>query len=326
MEAKEGEARRVTVKVLIAEDDVTSRLLLQKVLSRWDYEVLATRNGAEAWEALQAPDAPRLVILDWMMPELDGLEVCRRLRQVETERPPYVILLTARGETEDVVRGLDAGADDYLGKPYDPEELRARVEVGRRFIELNERLIEAQHELEVLARTDALTGTLNRGAIMGLLEAELARAAREQRPLSIGMLDVDHFKRVNDTYGHAAGDAVLREVVARTLTVLRPYDHLGRFGGEEFLVVIPGVERAGVQEILERIRLAVGATPIVVQGQELTVTVSLGGATWAGESVQQFLTEADDALYAAKEQGRDRVLMAAGTSAAEANAASAAVA
>jgi diguanylate cyclase (GGDEF)-like protein len=299
------------MKVLIAEDDVTSRLLLKKVLSRWDYEVLATSNGAEAWEALQAPDAPRLVVLDWMMPELDGVEVCRRLRQLETEQPPYVILLTARGGTEDIVRGLDAGANDYLGKPYDPEELRARVEVGRRFIELNERLLEAQHALEVLARTDALTGILNRGAIVQLLDAELARATRENAPLSIGMLDIDHFKRVNDTYGHAAGDDVLREVVTRAQTVLRPYDHLGRFGGEEFLVIIPGTEGPEALEILERIRAVVSAAPIAVQGNELTVTVSLGGATSSGEPAEQLLVRADDALYAAKEQGRDRVLMAA---------------
>lgn len=304
------------MKVLIAEDDVTSRLLLQKVLARWDYEVLATKDGAEAWEALQAPDAPRLVILDWMMPELDGLEVCRRLRQLQTERPPYVILLTARGETEDVVRGLDAGADDYLGKPYDPEELRARVQVGRRFIELNERLVEAQRALEVLARTDALTGVLNRGAIVKALDEELARSEREHEPLSIGMLDIDHFKRVNDTHGHAAGDAVLREVVARTLGVLRPYDRLGRFGGEEFLVIVPGAREPEALEILERIRLAVRATPVavqgqdVMQGQDVIVTVSLGGATRAGESAQQLLVRADDALYAAKEQGRDRVVMA----------------
>jgi len=299
------------MKVLIAEDDVTSRLLLKKVLSRWDYEVLATKDGAEAWEALQAPDAPRLVVLDWMMPQLDGVEVCRRLRQLETEQPPYVILLTARGGTEDIVRGLDAGADDYLGKPYDPEELRARVEVGRRFIELNERLLEAQHALEVLARTDALTGILNRGAIVKLLDAELARARRENAALSVGMLDIDHFKRVNDTYGHAAGDDVLREVVRRAQTVLRPYDHLGRFGGEEFLVIIPGVEGPEALEILERIRAVVSAAPIGVQGQELTVTVSLGGATSTGEPAEQLLVRADDTLYAAKEQGRDRVLMAA---------------
>ncbi len=299
------------MRILIAEDDVTSRLLLKKVLSRWDYEVLATKDGAEAWEVLQAPNAPRLVVLDWMMPELDGVEVCRRLRQLETEQPPYVILLTARGGTEDIVRGLDAGANDYLGKPYDPEELRARVEVGRRFIELNERLLEAQHALEVLARTDALTGILNRGAIVKLLDAELSRARRENAALSVGMLDIDHFKRVNDTYGHAAGDDVLREVVRRAQTVLRPYDHLGRFGGEEFLVIIPGVEGPEALEILERIRAVVSAAPIGVQGQELTVTVSLGGAAGAGEPAEQLLVRADDALYAAKDQGRDRVLMAA---------------
>lgn len=297
--------------VLIAEDDLTSRILLQKVLARWDYEVLTTTNGAEAWQALQEPDAPRLVILDWMMPELDGIEVCRRLRRLESEQPPYVILLTARGGKEDIVKGLDAGANDYLGKPYDPEELRARVEVGRRFIELNERLIEAQRALEVLARTDALTGILNRRAIVRRLDEELARAGREGQPLSIGMLDIDHFKRVNDAYGHAAGDEVLREVVRRASTVLRPYDVLGRFGGEEFLVIVTGADGPEALEILERVRVAVRAGPIAFDEHELTVTVSLGGATSRGEPADQLLVRADDALYAAKDQGRDRVLMAA---------------
>jgi two-component system cell cycle response regulator len=298
------------MRILIAEDDPTSRLLLQKVLARWDYEVIVTEDGAEAWRTLQADDAPRLAILDWMMPGLDGVEVCRRARARETEKPPYVILLTARGGKDDIVLGLDARADDYLGKPYDSEELHARVEVGRRFIELNERLVEAQRALEVLARTDALTGIMNRGAIMKRLDEEMARARRENSTLSVGMLDIDRFKRVNDAHGHAAGDTVLREVVERVLAMLRPYDLLGRFGGEEFLVIVPGADSSEALEVFERIRAAVSASPMKMEDFELTVTVSLGGATNAGEPVNLLLVRADDALYRAKGLGRNPVAIA----------------
>jgi len=313
------------MRVLIAEDDVTSRLLLTRVLENWGYEVTVTKDGAEAWQALLAEDAPRLAILDWMMPEMDGVDVCRLIRARETLQPPYIILLTALGDKESVVTGLEAGADDYVGKPYDPDELHARLEVGRRMVALNDqllktndelhrandRLLEAQHALEVFARTDSLTGVLNRGAIVDALEREAERATREGSPLGIGMLDIDHFKLVNDTYGHAAGDAVLCEVVRRAVGVMRPYDTFGRFGGEEFLVLVPGSGREELKEVLERIRSVIGSSPIAVDGHELAVTVSLGGATRGSESADGLIARADDALYNAKEQGRDRVVLAA---------------
>jgi two-component system cell cycle response regulator len=298
------------VKILIAEDDVTSRILLKRVLESWGYEVTATKDGAEALQALQGEAAPRLAILDWMMPGMDGVDVCRRVRARETLQPTYIILLTALGDKESVVTGLNAGADDYVGKPYDPDELHARLEVGRRLVELNDELLEAQHALEILARTDALTGVLNRGAIVEELEMEAGRAAREGSPLGLGMLDVDHFKLVNDTYGHAAGDAVLCEVVRRVLGVMRPYDTFGRFGGEEFLVLVPGSGERELVAVLERIRNAIGSAPFLVDGHDLVVTVSLGGAVRGHESADGLIARADDALYAAKEQGRDRVVVA----------------
>jgi diguanylate cyclase (GGDEF)-like protein len=298
------------VKILIAEDDVTSRLLLKRVLENWGYEVTATKDGAEALRALQAEDAPRLAILDWMMPGMDGVDVCRRVRARETLQPTYIILLTALGDKESVVTGLNAGADDYVGKPYDPDELHARLEVGRRLVELNDELLEAQHALQILARTDALTGVLNRGAVVEELEREAERAAREGSSLGLGMLDVDHFKLVNDTYGHAAGDAVLCEVVRRVLGVMRPYDSFGRFGGEEFLVLVPGCGEGGLKTVLERIRNVIGSAPFLVDGHDLVVTVSLGGAVRGRESADGLIACADDALYTAKEQGRDRVVVA----------------
>lgn len=301
------------MRILIAEDDATSRLLLRRVLESWGYEVVSTKDGAEAWQALQANDAPRLAILDWMMPEMDGVDVCRRARVLETLQPPYIILLTALGYKESVVVGLEAGADDYVSKPYDPAELRARLAVGRRLVEANDALLEAQHALELQARTDALTGILNRGAILEELERETQRAEREGSRLGLGMLDIDHFKRVNDTCGHAAGDAVLREVVRRAQRVLRPYDSFGRVGGEEFLVILPGAGETDLREVLERIRAAVGSTAIVVGEHRLAVTVSLGAATCGAETPDACIARADDALYVAKEEGRNRVVLAKGS-------------
>jgi two-component system cell cycle response regulator len=298
------------MRILIAEDDATSRLLLTRVLENWGYEVTVTKDGAEALQALEADVAPRLAILDWMMPGMDGVDVCRRVRARETLQPPYIILLTALGDKESVVTGLEAGADDYVGKPYDPAELRARLEVGCRLVELNDALLEAQHALEVVASTDALTGVLNRGAIVKELELEAERATREGSPLGLGMLDIDHFKLVNDTHGHAAGDAVLCEIVQRVLGVMRPYDTFGRFGGEEFLVLVPGSGERELRDVLERIRNAIRSAPILVDGHELAVTVSLGGATRGRESADGLIARADDALYTAKEQGRDRVVLA----------------
>jgi two-component system, cell cycle response regulator len=298
------------MKVLIAEDDVSSRMLLKRVLEKWGYEVQATKDGAEAWAVLQDPGAPRLVILDWMMPDIDGVDVCRRVREHETQQPPYIILLTGLGDKESVVTGLNAGANDFVGKPYEPAELRARVEVGRRFVELNDKLAEAQRALEVQARTDGLTGVMNRRAIMIELEGEGARATREHTPLGVGMLDIDHFKHVNDTFGHAIGDIVLREVVRRAAGVLRPYDSLGRFGGEEFLLVVPAVDADELATVFERVRAAVADGPVVALGNEVDVTVSLGGVLGRGEPVDELLVRADDALYAAKEQGRNKTVMA----------------
>ena len=269
------------MRVLIAEDDLTSRTLLRKVLEKWGYEVVVTADGAAAWEVLQGADPPRIAILDWMMPEMDGVEVCRRARSLETRQPAYIILLTALGEKEHLVTGFEAGADDYVGKPYDQAELHARLEVGRRLVELNDALVQAQLRLEVQARTDVLTGLANRRSILERLEDEVRRAAREGGTLGVGMVDVDLFKHVNDRYGHAAGDEVLCEVARRMQQALRPYDRVGRFGGEEFLVLVPGVAAPELEQLLERLRAAVGSSPFTAQGHSFPVTVSAGGAVSA---------------------------------------------
>jgi len=300
------------MRVLLADDDLTSRLVLQKTLEKWGYEVLAVSDGNQAWDELQRPDAPSLLILDWEMPGIDGTDLCRQVRATEGENPHYIILLTARSDTEDVVAGLEAGANDYVGKPFDPAELQARVGVGRRFVELNDQLLASRRALEHQARTDSLTQIMNRGAVMSRLSEEIARAKREGSTLAVGMVDIDHFKVVNDTHGHAAGDQVLREVVRRLTVPLRPYDALGRVGGEEFLVLVPLTTGEDARAILERVRQAVGATPIEYSGRKIEVTISLGGTTTLGDEAEdEILFRADEALYRAKELGRNRVEMTA---------------
>ena len=197
------------MKILIAEDDLTCRIALAGVLKKSGHEVVETINGAEAWQALQRPDAPGLVILDWMMPEMDGPEVVCRVRALQNDRPPYIIMLTTRGEKADIIAGLDAGANDYLAKPFDLGELRARVEVGLRMVEMQDSLIKSRETMAYQATYDSLTGILNRRAILDQLHKELARTERLGGMLAVGMCDIDHFKDVNDTYGHQTGDEVL---------------------------------------------------------------------------------------------------------------------
>jgi diguanylate cyclase (GGDEF)-like protein len=296
------------MRILIAEDDRTSRMILERALTGWGYEVVTAVDGDEAWRVMQAEDAPSLAVLDWMMPGLDGVDVCRRIRAVHHAGPPYLILLTARDSKDDLASGLEAGADDYVSKPFDAQELRARLEVGLRFVSLYESLQQAQQVMERLALTDALTGVLNRGAIMARLEDEIARSVRERLPLSVGILDIDHFKLVNDAHGHLAGDAVLRDLVVRVGDVLRQYDILGRYGGEEFLIVAPHADLVQAAQVFERVRGAVAGQPFAVGDGPLWATVSIGVTTVVGnEPVDQLVARADEALYRAKREGRNRV-------------------
>ena len=260
-----------------------------------------------ALETLLRPDGPRLAVVDWMMPGMDGLEVCRRIRQ-RTTPYAYVILLTARDRQEDVLTGLDAGADDFLTKPFDAVELRARLRSGERVLELQEALFAAVEALRDQATRDALTGLLNRGLVLDGLARELHRAEREERPLSVVVSDIDHFKLVNDTHGHLAGDAALRQTADRMRSVLRGYDLIGRYGGEEFLVVLPGCAIDCAEQVAERIREAVAGEPVDAAGAKVSVTMSLGVAcAEPGTDVYSLIKAADDALYRAKDNGRNRV-------------------
>ena len=227
------------MKILIAEDDMTSRNILTAMSQKWGYDPVAVEDGMAAWQVMQNDGAPSLAVLDWEMPGLDGLEVCRKIRSIMTSSPPYLIILRAKGKTEDIVKGLDAGANDYISKPYNNDELQARLRVGQRMLELQNELLATKDALAHEAMYDALTGALNRRAILSGLEKEIKRAHRRNSLLSIGLCDIDHFKQVNDTFGHQTGDDVLQGLVETMQRNLREYDFLGRYGGEEFLFVAP---------------------------------------------------------------------------------------
>ncbi len=299
------------MRVLIAEDDFTSRNILTAILKKWHHDPVVTKDGVEAWAVLQQPDAPKLILLDLDMPGMEGLEVCRRLRENESSNPPYVILLTGRGEKRDIVQGLEAGANDYIAKPYDNAELQARIGVGQRMIELQASLMEARNALEYLAMHDPLTGIFNRRAILDRLKAELSRAQREGGTLSVGMCDLDHFKKVNDTYGHQAGDDVLVAFTRCVQTNLRDYDCVGRYGGEEFLLVAAAPKGPIEGNLYERLRAQVADAEIKTKAGTTSITVSIGVAPGTGQSTMDaLLTAADAALYQAKAGGRNRVAYA----------------
>ena len=300
------------MRILIAEDDATSRVVLKGVLAKQGHEVVTAVNGTEALRALQGLDAPKLAILDWVMPELTGVEVCSRVRSQPTERPPYIIMLTSKDAKADVVAGLDAGADDYLAKPYDTGELRARVSVGTRLIELRESLIEARNALAHEATHDPLTGVLNRRAVSEALVRELSRnnrlLRREYSGLSVGICDVDHFKKVNDTMGHGVGDEVLCAISRRLTEAVRTHDTVGRFGGEEFVVVASGIGTDVQFDFYDRLRREVADEAIETKAGPVRVTVSIGAAAAnENQSMDEVLLAADTALYRAKAQGRNRV-------------------
>jgi two-component system, cell cycle response regulator len=297
------------MQVLIADDDAVSRRLLAKKLSGWGYEVRSVRDGTEAWAALQGPDAPRLAILDWMMPGMTGPALCRELRQPQNEPYTYVLLLTARTDKEDLIAGMDSGADDYLTKPFDAQELKVRLRAGHRILDLQSELVAAREALREQATRDPLTCVWNRYAIFDTLGREVSRAAREGSSLAVIMVDLDHFKAINDTYGHPAGDVVLREAARRLQSCLRSYDFVGRYGGEEFLIVLPGSSGANAVELAERLRWALRTEPVAAWNQNIHTTASFGvTATENGAraSVEELIRIADVALYRAK-KGRDRI-------------------
>jgi diguanylate cyclase (GGDEF)-like protein len=307
------------MKILIAEDDLVSRLILQKTLEGWGYKVFAAENGKEAWDILQREDL-QLIIADWVMPAMDGITLCREIRTTGIHGYVYFILLTGKDKKEDIVRGLEAGADDYLAKPFERDELKVRVRAGERIVRLenelsekNERLRLLNVRLEELAGIDPLMGIGNRRTFHTIMEKVHHRAGRYSQGYSIIMCDIDNFKSYNDIYGHLEGDQVLKTIAAEIKKSVRASDEVFRYGGEEIVIVaVPEQDLRGTVAVAERARKGVESLGIDHSGSGSgRVTISCGVAVFdrgGGDGRwEQVLTRADRALYAAKEAGRNRV-------------------
>jgi two-component system, cell cycle response regulator len=288
--------------VLITEDDIISRVILQTWLNAWGYSVVVAENGVKAWDILQEENAPQFVILRFPLQGVDGAELCRRVRQ--RQQNVYILFVTANNEKQEVQRGFAAGADDHLVKPFDAAELRARLRFGQRILALHD-------QLRLQSTVDARTGILNRGSALDMLHSELVRVGRAHAPTGILIVDLDHFKKINDTCGHGAGDGVLKEVAKRVSRTVRTWGFVGRYGGGEFLIVLPRSNTRDVRETAERIRVAVAGKPILAAGSEIWTTTSVGGTVVTGGaiSVKEILASADAALYRAKAAGRNCVFV-----------------
>jgi diguanylate cyclase (GGDEF)-like protein len=300
------------MKILIAEDDLISSRILQKNIENWGYETVLARSGECAWQALQDEDL-RLAILDWMMPGMDGIEVCRKIRRRKKYKYTYIILLSAKDRKQDIIAGLSSGADDYMTKPVNFLELRARLQTGKRIIDLEDKLLVIQNQLKDIASRDSLTKIWNRSEISKFLNEELERGQREKKPTGVVLLDVDHFKKINDFYGHSIGDQALLQVVSRLKRKIRKSDKIGRYGGDEIIIILPNCGLTEIKRIGDRLRLAVGKRGLKTELDSVQVTVSAGCATSelpGTASTDKLIRVADGALLKAKGQGRNCVVVA----------------
>ena len=294
--------------ILVVEDDPVSRRILEKSLTKSGMKVVTAENGRKALDLLEKTFFP-IVITDWMMPEMDGLELCRRIRKMEWPSYVFIILLTARGAVDDIIAGLDAGADDYLTKPFNKAELKARLRAGTRILGLYDKI-------NKLSITDPLTQCFNRGYLMKNLTKEIKRSTRYKNNLYIVMSDIDHFKNINDSYGHQTGDLVLKEFASLIMNSFRDeVDWLARYGGEEFILVLPETGRDGAWQAAERIRKKVSEMVIMVGEKKIQITASFGISGFEGHSsvtnisANALIEHADKCLYQAKREGRNRVVL-----------------
>jgi len=295
--------------ILLAEDSSFYQRMISEHLRSWGFDFVSARDGKEAWKFLSQQNAPRLALLDWVLPEIEGIEICRRLRTRSEETPyTYTVMLTAKSQKQEMLEAMDAGADDFLLKPFDPPELKARLLVGKRIVELQQKLVSANEALHFSATHDFLTRLWNRAEILEFLRREMVRGRRDGRPVGIILGDVDRFKRINDTFGHQTGDVVLQEVGRRLFRAVREYDGVGRYGGEEFLLVLPGCDLTTTIRRANELRSALSSQAILSGAGPMEVTISMGVAVpEAGENVEAVLSRADIALYDAKNAGRNQV-------------------
>ena len=298
------------MQVLIADDDRFSLHILSRRLTGLGHQVTSVEDGNSALSTLQMQHFD-IAIIDWMMPGIDGPTLCRQIRQTSGDRYLYVILLTAKDSKSDIVAGLDSGADDYLTKPFSVDELAARLRSGERILQLHESLIEARERLRLMATRDSLTGLLNRRALFDEARAAAQKASGTGRLLAVFLCDVDHFKRLNDTFGHPAGDAALSEIAERISSSLGNGQIIGRYGGEEFMVVMPETSYEIAMESAERVRKSVCGTPFTHVEHRIQVSMSIGAAISSIENPAQLdaiLNDADACLLQAKRQGRNQVV------------------
>jgi len=299
--------------ILLAEDNPISRKMLKKILVQEGFSVTCVKNGKEALAQFQKNFYP-IVLTDWLMPEMEGPALCEAIRNEGSNSYVYIVLLTAKDSQEDIILGLEAGADDYLTKPANRSELIARLKNGLRILELEKSLKAANEEIRILSITDPLTGIYNRGYLHERLPQEIKRSIRYKRALSLILCDIDHFKLVNDQYGHAAGDDVLKGFVNCVVASIREQiDWMARYGGEEFLIVLPETDFSGAMHLAERLRNVVSQTPFQIDDQEIRISSSFGVSGFSPEALKEdlkvvdMLKCVDKYLYQAKEGGRNRV-------------------
>jgi len=297
------------MKILIAEDDQISSKILEKNLTDWGYQAVLARSGEEAWDSLKDPEL-RMAILDWMMPGMDGIEICRKIRRRKKFNYTYIILLSAKDRRQDIIAGLSSGADDYMTKPVNFLELKARLQTGRRIVDLEDKLLLIQNQLKDLASRDSLTKLWNRAEIAKFLREELERGQREQKPTGVIMVDIDYFKKINDFYGHHIGDKAILFIVSRLKKKVRKSDKIGRYGGDELIIILPNCGCHEITFVAERLRAAVAQRGIKTEVDTIPLTISVGCASserFPLSTAERLIKLSDEALLKAKKRGRNCV-------------------
>ena len=309
----DSEAEEESTRVLLVEDNIVSRKLLEKILIKGGFEVITAENGRKALSLFKKQFCP-IVLTDWVMPEMNGLELCQAIRNHQSPGYVFIVIITAKDTKDDIISGLESGADDYLTKPINQSELFARLKTGKRILQLERSLKKANEEIRLLSITDSLTKVYNRGYLNESLPHEIKRSSRFGRSLSIIMCDLDHFKQINDGYGHEAGDLVLREFASSIKTSIRDaVDWVIRVGGEEFMIVLPETGLDGAHAAAERLRKVVSELDLCYNGHQIHVTASFGVASYHPSrhigmiTPEILMKQADEWLYRAKREGRNLV-------------------